>query len=263
MKHFIADVLGVRNAKRDLTVYSSDTFIVSFPKSGNTWMRFIVANILFSNYARIDFTNIEKLVPDIYQHRDSVLLRIKHPRILKSHEYFDPRYKRLIYIVRDPRDVVISQYYFLIKNGMIDDDFKVDSFVDLFIEGKTSRFGNWGENIGSWIGARKKDILLIRYEDLKTTTHESINSIANFFDKQLSEKQIQQIVDNTNFRELQKLEKSQWRNWKPIKKSRKDIPFFRSGKSGQWQNVLSNEAVDKIWNKWSDYMKKFEYKMDQ
>jgi hypothetical protein len=45
------------------------------------------------------------------------------PGIIKSHQYFDPRYKRVIYVVRDPRDVALSQFHFHRKRGLIEDSY--------------------------------------------------------------------------------------------------------------------------------------------
>ena len=54
---------------------------------------------------------MEYIIPDIYKNTEKDLKVIKRPRVLKSHEYYDPRQKKLIYLVRDPRDVVISYYH--------------------------------------------------------------------------------------------------------------------------------------------------------
>src|SRR5512135_2277356 len=87
---------------RDIEVRMHDLFLVSYPKSVNTWLRFILANLMHPDMS-VTFSNIEQLAPDIYQHSSNELKGVRDPRALKSHEYFDPRYKKVIYIVRDPR----------------------------------------------------------------------------------------------------------------------------------------------------------------
>ena len=146
-------LLGRGKAGRNLTVFPDDIFIVSYPKSGNTWTRFLVGNLVYPKDV-IDFSNIELKVPDIYQNINDILLRIPRPRILKSHEYFDPRYKKVIYIVRDPRDVAVSYYYYHIKVRRIDDKYPIDRFIQRFIRGELDSFGSWEENVGSWMGVR-------------------------------------------------------------------------------------------------------------
>src|SRR5947199_5455833 len=95
-RYGIRALLGKNPAGRRLTVFPDDVFIVSYPKSGNTWARFLIGN-LFHDDEPVTFANVEERVPSIYVHPDRALRRL--PRILKSHECFDPRYRRVIYIV--------------------------------------------------------------------------------------------------------------------------------------------------------------------
>src|SRR5438132_14130834 len=111
IKTVVKYILGTDRAERDFAVYPDDTFVVSYPKSGNTWTRFLIANLVYPE-KRSDFSNINLVIPDPEALSKRTLAKLPRPRILKSHEYFDPRYKRIVYIVRDPRDVVLSQYYF-------------------------------------------------------------------------------------------------------------------------------------------------------
>src|SRR5437868_10954354 len=102
---------GKAVAGRNVFVFPDDVFIVSFPRSGNTWTRFLVGNLISQNEP-ISFVNVESRIPDIYLHSQESLCRMSRPRVLKSHEPFDPRYKKVIYVVRDPRDVAVSRYHF-------------------------------------------------------------------------------------------------------------------------------------------------------
>jgi hypothetical protein len=109
---------GLHAPGRNLRVFPDDIFIVSHPKSGNTWTRFLVANLVYPE-RNPDFANINDLIPDPEDMAKRDLERASRPRILKSRQYFDPRYPKLIYVVRDPRDVVVSEYYFDIKRCAI------------------------------------------------------------------------------------------------------------------------------------------------
>ena len=108
-------------AARGLTVYPDDTFLVSFPRSGNTWTRFLVCNLINPDDP-VNFAQLESRIPEIYDVTDRNLRAFPRPRIIKSHECFDPRYKKIIYIVRDPRDVLISYYEFQLKRRVISDE---------------------------------------------------------------------------------------------------------------------------------------------
>ncbi len=141
--------------ERDITIFPDDVFLTSYPRSGNTWTRFLVGNLVHTGKP-LTFLNVEQLVPDMYKHSDRYLRRLPRPRILKSHEVFDPRYKRIIYIVRDPRDVAISHYHFEMKQKSIREDCPIESFVPAWVDGRYwDRLGNWGDHIPrrSWSGS--------------------------------------------------------------------------------------------------------------
>jgi hypothetical protein len=127
-------VFGLHSPGRNLAVYPDDTFLVSFPKSGNTWARFLIANLVRPN-EKIDFSSVNGVIPGPEVTSNRELLRVARPRIIKSHQYFDPRYKQVIYIARDPRDVVVSQYHFQRKRKLIVDGFPLTDFVGKFIAG--------------------------------------------------------------------------------------------------------------------------------
>src|SRR5467141_4482966 len=90
--------LGRDIAGRTLAVRPDDTFVVSYPRSGNTWTRFLIANLLHPNQ-NVSFTNIEKLIPDTASQSNRALKATPRPRIIKTHQYFDHRYGKIIYIV--------------------------------------------------------------------------------------------------------------------------------------------------------------------
>ena len=147
-------VLGLDVARRGLHVFPDDTFIVSYPKSGNTWTRFLVANLLHPGEP-VTFENIERIVPDMHAQSKRFFRSLPRPRFIKSHEYFDPRYARVIYIVRDPRDVLISSYHFHRKQRQIPDDYPITQYVKRFLEGDVwSVYASWSQNVTSWLATR-------------------------------------------------------------------------------------------------------------
>ncbi len=155
IKRILKYALGRDIAGRTLAVRPDDTFLVSYPRSGNTWTRFLAANLLHPQEAAT-FANIERLVPDAEAQSSRYMRRIPSPRTIKSHSYFDPRYPRVIYIVRDPRDVALSYYDFSRKYRHIEDNYPLERYIGDFVTGNliSANWGTWGENVASWAFAR-------------------------------------------------------------------------------------------------------------
>ena len=233
---------------------------MSYPKSGNTWLRFLIGNLL-SPDEPVTFSNIELKVPDIYQNSNRKLLRFSRPRILKSHEYFDHRYNKVIYIVRDPRDIAISYYYHCIKFRIIQQEIKIERFLNHFIEGEIDNFGSWEKNVGSWLGARKRDpgFLLLRYEDVINETEGALKKIAIHIELNASDESIARAVELSSFDRMKNLEKKQSNEWKPTKKSNKHISFVRKAQCGGWITELSKKESEKIETVWKDLMLMLRY----
>jgi len=264
VKRVLAYLMGADVAGRALAVYPDDTFIVSYPRSGNTWTRFLVANLLHPNEP-VSFDTIERLVPDAEAQSSKYLKRIPRPRVIKSHEYFDHRYKKVIYVVRDPRDVALSYYNFSRKYRYIDDAYPLESFVGDFVHGRLSSadWGTWGENVGSWISTRlgRENFLLLRYEDLIANPEAEIAKMANFFGIKTDAMHIRNTVERSSAHRMRELEKAQGKDWISTKDKRPDIPFIGSAASGRWKLELSANSVAEIEAAWGTLMKTLGYEL--
>ena len=255
--------LGRIPAGRGLTVFPDDIFIVSYLRSGSTWARFLFGNLVQDE--PITFANVNQLVPLIYDFPDRMLRRM--PRLLKSHECFDPRYPTVIHIVRDPRDVAVSFYYYNVKVGVIPDRYPMEDFIDRFIAarvvGYADRHGNWEDHTLSWLRLRqgKPGYRLVRYEDLLSNTTAEVAKLVPLLRTNLSAERIQRAVELSSASQMRSLESKQWKSWETTKNSRSDIPFVRDAKSGGWQGKLSAESVRKIEQAWGATMRELGYEL--
>ncbi|MFV0345655.1 MAG: sulfotransferase domain-containing protein [Bacteroidales bacterium] len=187
---------------RNISLRDDDVFLVSYPKSGGTWLRFLLANLLTNN---ITYSNIEKIVPSIYTQRDSILTKMSGRRFLKSSECFDPRYRYVLYVVRDPRCVVLAHYGKLIKDGVIAQDYPLSDFVKHFISDGACSFGTWGEHVESWYHLRKstdKQFLLIRYEDLVESTKHVLSKLCAFLNIEYNNDLLEKARDRSLFKKI-------------------------------------------------------------
>ena len=247
--------LGLHHPGRDLEVWPDDVFILSFPKSGNTWTRFLIANLAYPE-TPADFSNINRLTPDPEALSKRELARMPRPRIIKSHQYFDPRYKRVIYVVRDPRDVALSQYHFHRKRKLIEDDYSPEKFVSRFVAGQTGPYGSWGENVASWLATRlhRPGFLLLRYEDMLENTARELAKVAAFLEFPPDAERIRNAVQRSSAEEMRKLEKSQALLWSSTRSTRQDVPFVREAKAGGWRSGLPDAAVVELEAAWGHLM---------
>ena len=252
--HETKRALGHTSAGRYFDVFDDDTFIVSFPKSGNTWTRFLIANLLHPEEPA-NFGNIDRLVPESEGLTKNELARVPRPRILKSHEYFDARFRRVVYIVRDPRDVVVSQYHFFRKRRRIADDSSIEQFVTRFVAGETCDFGSWGTNVASWLVARQNspNFLLLRYEDILARTSTELARVASFLGLKATPELVAQAVERSSADQMRKLEGTDT-SAIVTKNSRTDVPFVRSAKAGGWRAALPELAVKQLEAAWGPLM---------
>jgi hypothetical protein len=255
-------LLGRDQAGRNFAVLPDDTMVVSYPRSGNTWTRFLVANLLHPS-REVTFANIEALIPDTSSISSRTLKRIPRPRVIKSHEYFDHRYPKLIYIVRDPRDVALSYYDFQRKYRHIPDGYPLENYVDDFVKGKliSASWGTWGENVGSWLSTRGRTdkFLLLRFEDMLQDTGRELTRVAQFLEVSATAEMLQGAITNSSSGHMQQLEKEQQDQWVATRKHRKDIPFVRVAKAGGWKTNLPECSVQQIETAWGDLMTSLGY----
>lgn len=266
VKRMVRYVLGTDIAGRNLAIYPDDLFLVSYPRSGNTWTRFLIANLLHPEEAA-SFNNIERLVPDSEAQSNRYLKSIARPRTIKSHQYFDPRYRKVIYIVRDPRDVVLSYYDFSRKYRHIDDQYSLEKYVSDFVEGRLISFdyGTWQENAGSWLAARagRPGFLLLRYEDMLADTGRELARIAKFLAVDLSADHRARVIERSSAATMRSLEKSQANDWVSTREKRSDIPFIRTAAAGGWREKLPTACAREIESAWAPLMTQLGYAVSE
>ena len=262
-------------------------WLASYPKSGNTLLRSFLSTYFFSKDGNFNFDllrnikqypnnklflelgvdisnrheiaknhlNAQKL---INQNKKSFQFWKTHSSFVKMDGYsFTDLNNTLgvIYIVRDPRDVVISYSHH--NNQTIEQTLKMinqNYILGAEIKDKIPVYlGSWSYNYNSWkVFNNINKYLLIRYEDLVLNDEKYFEKILFFIkniskmDFDISEKKIKKVLEEIKFEKLKKLEKE-----KGFHESKKDdkgntINFFRSGKTKQWKNNLDLKTKNMI-----------------
>jgi hypothetical protein len=254
----------IDNFLRAPALTPNDIFQVSYPRSGTTWVRNIVAHILYPHDRITTLADLDHLVPDIYRgipERD----HYSSPRVIKTHRPYPYRhepgnpdlYRKIIYIVRHPFHCIPSFYHLKVhEQGQYLND-TLDDFVNKVVHGAVVH-GNWQDHVFSWlVMADEIDILLIRYEDLKQNTSEWIIQIAEFLGKTISVEEADVFTHKCSRDAMVALQSQGSISMKP------DYEFIRKHENHPRPNTtLSQEAKSLIWKHNQLAMQQFNYTPD-
>jgi hypothetical protein len=217
------------------SIYPDDVFIVSYPKSGNTWMRFLVGNYLTGN--ECTFENCHKITPDIHMNPERCSA-IKRPRFIKSHAPYRSQYPNAIYMVRDGRDVAVSYYHYKLRMRDIAPDTDFAEFLESFNQGRVDPFDTWSDHVQSWLD-QADSLLLVRYEDLQDDAELELRRVLEFSGVDIEEG-LQSAVDASKFENMKEQEEKDRET--VDRGSKSSERFMRKGKSGQWQDYFDGET---------------------
>ena len=275
-------------------------WISSYPKSGNTWVRYFLCNYFFNDsWEDLNFEilkNIDKFPPYEYLKKivdEKIILNNayniskywikiqKEVTKIKKNYLFYKNHNSLvsiegneftndlfslaaIYIVRDPRDVLISYLNFdstlTMKEG-----FKRLTNEQLYchVSKKNSLdvevLGSWKFNYISWRdGVKNMPRLIIKYEDLVNDTYNTMLKViiflSNLINSKIDHEKIKFSIKQSSFQRLQKLENTF--GFEEISSTNK---FFNSGKINQWKNQLTKDQIYFIENTFKEEMKELNY----
>ena len=218
---------------------AGDVFVGSYPRSGSTWLRFMLLEILSGQAS--GFNNTNEMLPDVGKHQAGATVLPGNGRLIKTHEPFRPEYKKAIFLVRDPRDVAISEFAFHRALGLAGDNF--DAYLETFLRGSVNPFGNWIKHTQSWLDAAESgraQILHVNFEQLKRTSEPELERIVDFLGMPEVKERIPAAIANNSLQRMKEKEKAT-----PQRTSAKGR-FIRSGSAGGWQATLTAKQAQLV-----------------
>ena len=279
-------------------------WIASYPKSGNTWVRSLLSAYLYSSegnfnfnllkkipkfpskkyleYFTKDFSDIKKVSEywiaaqdriNLYNENKSILFKTHSALCTLENNSFTNKKntQAVIYIVRDPRNVVtsisnhfsmsIEQAYNFMTNEykiLTADKWSTKNF------GIAEVLGRWSQHYKSWKNIKFAPILIIKYENLlndtKTTLITILNFLQKFTDISIDDKKNLNTVKSCNFENLSKMEKNEGFDEAAYsEETTKKVKFFHLGKKNNWKDLLSLEMEKKIRTVFNNEMKELKY----
>jgi len=218
--------------------------LVSFPKSGNTWMRFVLSNIFKKDDDfDVNFNTINLISPTACsQDLESFakLLKCDAPLFIKEHDDYKrisfKDFKKAIYIYRNGFDTILSYWYFRSAQSP-------GKFPDLetFLKYYWSEFGHWGDNLYSWLEDKntlsKHDIYPIKYEELLEDPVDIIYSCLNDIGFGVDKEKVEKAVQESSKDKMKKMKGSD----AFMKSKDKNFHFVRKGVKNEGDRVLSDK----------------------
>ena len=226
-----------------------DIMLASFPRSGSHFVRFIILSARhLASYGNLplDFSSMTD-IPDI--HNCDVHRAKGTPRIIKTHFPYDPRYKRIIHLVRDPRDVAVSYYHYVRKTPTLlfkplAKTLKLPQFIGLFINGEIWPL-RWDIHTLSFIDAASEtDYIRIQYEALLNDPTQEITRLLAFINVDLARKDIEQLANHVGFDRMKSLHNPESAAHGRVFTD--SNLMFRKGKVGRYHQILKLPMIRRI-----------------
>ncbi|KAK2758036.1 hypothetical protein FQN54_004442 [Arachnomyces sp. PD_36] len=239
---------------RTLRLRDTDICYTSYPKSGSTWLSYIL--VLLTNNKGSSLRDSYHWVECswLYPRSEEYLETAPNPRIFASHMPIDMAVggdvaksrSKYVYIARNPKDVVVSYFHFESRKswaGNYTGDW--DHWFKMFVQGKLQR-GDWFDHVlGWWNNRHLPNVHFMTYEGLKRDTDGELRKLAEFIGVELTDEKLEEVKSQSDFGTMKKSEFSGLGDVKELGEA-----FFRKGKVGSWKEqftVQQNELFDQLW----------------
>jgi estrone sulfotransferase len=241
------------------TIRQSDVFVCSYPKSGTTWLGYLIAQTLRrdDDNTRMGLNSFTKYVPDVnllYTKRGSLAQynEMADPRFLLCHAMCDEHMPKVVYVIRDPRDTMVSYWHY---RKFLSPDFNLP-LAD-FLTSKDHWPCDWDEHVTSWLLPQSHPhLLLVRYEDMHKDAAAVLRRVLEFAGVQQTAARIEAAVEASRFENMRAAEE---RFGVIGKAGDENERFVRKGRVGSWQEEMGYSELRILEEKYGNVMRQVGY----
>jgi hypothetical protein len=229
-----------------------DIFLASYPRSGSTWLRFMLFQILCGEEP--GFRKLEDRLPEIQWQRGKPPILPSGGRLIKTHEQYRKDYTKAVFLVRDVRDVLLSGYARAVEVGLAPLVSKgdLDSFLVSFMEGKAYQIGSWQEHSRSWLEsptAGNGNLMVVKYEELRRNPEQILEQLLQFVGITPNVQVIRKAIEANSLQQMRAKEDREKTAGEqsillgPHKSAGEDGRFVRKGSVGGWRSKLTDAQL--------------------
>lgn len=222
-------------------VQDDDVYIIGFPKSGHTWMQYILSSMVFGvSPEALRDSIVQELVPDV--HVRKYYRRYHQKAIFKSHDLPAPHHKNVIYLVRDGRDAMVS--YFEMYRKVINQNVSLEEMIN---DDKNVFPCSWSKHINNWLvdNPFKINLLVVKYEDLLMEPVQQLERVASFLQLSSRTEFLTEIVKHTHIDILRAKAKEHGMAHKVLN-SPNGFEFFRKGQVKSYLVEMNHDLASKF-----------------
>ncbi|XP_063798820.1 sulfotransferase 2B1-like isoform X2 [Pseudophryne corroboree] len=265
--HLSTSVEGLTFLENEFQAQDNDLFNITYPKSGTTWMIEILSlihnngdptwNKTVPNWGRIPWLESPGTVQRVKTNADRPHLFTSHLQRKLLKKALSGSKAKVIYTIREPKDVVVSLLYFAKMSVFYEEPETFDQFLKDYLSGALP-YGSWFDHVKGWMEMLGKENFMFQtYNDLQMDLRGSVVKLCKFLGKELDERALDSVVENASFQNMKENKMANFTLLQDIYMDHEKSPFIRKGIIGDWKNHFTVDQVDYFKNIYKKEMQNF------